>query len=175
MTLGEDELGVEVSLREFAEAIGLSFHTVRTYRWVASRWPKEHRQGDASYTVHRILADIEDEDERFAAILTPSAGKSRWTPDAASQWVGRQVESLETPQEKISAIRTLARDDQIAAAVTTDLLKRPQVAAKVPVRVVEQFTPEETVATTAAAGLLRHPGVAFKAMSEDSPNYGLAV
>ncbi|MFG1663915.1 hypothetical protein [Streptomyces sp. Y7] len=45
MALGEgEELGVADSLRLFAEEIGLSFHTVRTYRWVAARWPKDQRQ-----------------------------------------------------------------------------------------------------------------------------------
>lgn len=128
-----------------------------------------------SYTVHRILADIEDEHERFAAILTPPAGRGRWTPDEANRRVGRQVDHPETPQEKISAIHSLARDDQVAASVTTDLLKRPQVAAKVPmedkVRVVEEFTREESVATTAATGLLRRPDVAFKAMSDDTARF----
>ncbi|GAA0900928.1 hypothetical protein GCM10009574_088020 [Streptomyces asiaticus] len=33
------------------------------------------------------------------------------------------------------------------------------------VRVVEEFTRDELVATTAATGLLRRPDVAFKAMS----------
>ncbi|OKI06251.1 hypothetical protein A6A06_37780 [Streptomyces sp. CB02923] len=38
MALDEGEgLGVEDSLRLFAEEIGLSFHTVRTYRRVAAR------------------------------------------------------------------------------------------------------------------------------------------
>ncbi|MEU2855632.1 DUF6192 family protein [Streptomyces syringium] len=52
--------------------------------------------------------------------------------DAANRRVGRQVENPETPQEKISAVHTLARDEEVAAAVTTDLLKRPQAAAQVP-------------------------------------------
>ncbi len=59
--------------------------------------------------------------------------------------------------------------------MTTDLLKRPQVAAKVPmedkVRVVEEFTRDESVATTAATGLLRRPDVAFKAMSDDTARF----
>ena len=44
------------SLREFAEAIGLSFHTVCTYRWVAARWPEDQRQEEEFSEVHRILA-----------------------------------------------------------------------------------------------------------------------
>ncbi|WP_167543219.1 DUF6192 family protein [Streptomyces violaceusniger] len=54
----------------------------------------------------------------------------RRTPDAANRQVGRQVENPETPREKITAIRSPARDEEIAAAVTTDFLQRPQIAAK---------------------------------------------
>ncbi|QDQ15928.1 hypothetical protein [Streptomyces spectabilis] len=49
MRLGEDELGVEGLLRESAGAIGLSFHTVRTYQWAAARWPKDQRQEGVSF------------------------------------------------------------------------------------------------------------------------------
>ncbi|MFD5428287.1 DUF6192 family protein [Streptomyces sp. NPDC127084] len=38
-------------------------------RWVASRWPEQHRQAHVSFTVHRILAAISNEEERFTAIL----------------------------------------------------------------------------------------------------------
>jgi hypothetical protein len=66
----------------------------------------------------------------------------------------------------------LAQDDQVAATITRDLLKRPQVAAKVPTedkaRVVEEFTRDETAAAAAATNLLRRPAVAFKAMSDDT-------
>ncbi len=61
MSLGEeDQPGVDGLLRLFAEAIGLSFHTVRTYRWVAARWPKDQRQDGVSFEVHRILASAPD-------------------------------------------------------------------------------------------------------------------
>lgn len=67
-----------------------------------------------------------------------------------------------TPKEKITAIHTLAQDDQVAAAVTSDFLKRPEVTTKVTTvdkaRVVEEFTRDEQVATTAATSLLRRHG-----------------
>lgn len=44
--------------------------------------------------------------------------------------MGQQVETPITPQEKVTAIHSPAQDEEVAAAVTTDLLKRPQVAAK---------------------------------------------
>ncbi|MWA07916.1 DUF6192 family protein [Streptomyces sp. BA2] len=61
----EDTLSVEASLRIFAEEIGLSFHTVRTYRWVAARWPAEQRQEGVSFEVHRILASAPDAYEQI--------------------------------------------------------------------------------------------------------------
>jgi hypothetical protein len=75
----------------------------------ASRWPTERRGAGVSYTVHRILAGIADEQERFEAIGTPPEGKSRWTPDEANRRAGRQVVKPVTPQEKVSAIHTLAK------------------------------------------------------------------
>jgi hypothetical protein len=126
----ETEWTVEQSLARLADDIGLSVATAKTTRWVASRWPKGHRQPKiASYTVHRSLANIEDDDERFAAIVVLSEGKSRWTADDAIRRVGQQVETPVTPQEKVTAIHSLAQDEKVAAAVTTDFLKRPQVAA----------------------------------------------
>ncbi|GGY34816.1 hypothetical protein GCM10010384_47320 [Streptomyces djakartensis] len=128
-----------------------------------------------SFRVHRILGQIEDEAERFATIAKPPAGRMRWTVDEANRRVGRQVERPTSPQEKITAIHSLARDEEVAATVTTDFLKRPTVAAKVPaaekVRVVEKFTRDESVATTAVTGLLRRPDVAFKAMSDDTARF----
>lgn len=42
---GKDDLfTVSEAIRLFAEDIGLSYSTVRDYRWVASRWPKERRR-----------------------------------------------------------------------------------------------------------------------------------
>jgi hypothetical protein len=172
---GDELFTVKDSLFRLAEDIGLSYSTVRTARWAASRWPEDRRVSGVSFTVHKIMASIVDDEERWATILTPPEGKSRWTPDEANRRVGRQVVKPVTPQEKITAIHTLARDEDVAAAVTTDFLKRPTVAAKVPdqekVRVVEEFTRDAAVATTAATSLLRRPDVAFRAMSDDTARH----
>lgn len=114
---GEELFTVKDSLFRLSEDIGLSYSAVNGARWVASRWPKQHRQARVSFTVHRILAGISNEEERFTAILSPPGGKARWTPDDASRRVGRQVERPITPQEKVSAIHTLARDEAVAAVV----------------------------------------------------------
>lgn len=172
---GQELFTVRESLFRLAEDIGLSYKTVESARWTASRWPKGQRQAGVSFRVHRILGQIDNEAERFATIAKPPAGKTRWTGDEANRRVGRQVERPASPQEKITAIHTLARDEEVAAAVTTDFLKRPTVAAKVSerdkVRVVEEFTRDETVAVTAVTGLLRRPDVAFKAMSDDTARH----
>ncbi len=160
------------SLVRLAEDIALTFNTVKQARQVASRWPKEHRQAGVSFTIHRILARIEDDAERWAAIKNPPGDKKRWTADDAKRRVGWTVDSPETPQEKITAIHHLGQDEEVAATVTTDFLKRPQVAAKVStdnkVRVVEELTRDEAVA---AASLLRRPDVAFRAMSDDTARF----
>ncbi|EWS89751.1 hypothetical protein SSIG_07781 [Streptomyces filamentosus NRRL 11379] len=69
----------------------------------------DRRQQGVSYTVHRTLAFIEDEEERFAVILTPPEGKTWWTPDDARRHMGNQVETPVSPREKISAIHSRLR------------------------------------------------------------------
>ncbi|MGW8352339.1 DUF6192 family protein [Streptomyces wedmorensis] len=172
---GEELFTVKESVFRLAEDIGLSYSTVKEARWTASRWPQERRQTAVSFTVHKILAGIGDERERFAAILTPPEGKPRWTADEARRRVGRQVEHPITPQEKVSAIHTLARDEKVAATVTSDLLRRPTVVAQVrqedKVRAVEELTRDDQVAATVTTGLLRRPDVAFRAMSDDTARH----
>jgi hypothetical protein len=129
---GEELLTVRESLFMLAEDIGLSYAAVEGRRWTASRWPADRRREDVSYTVHRSLAHIENEDERFEAIANPPlderTGQRRWTPDQAKRRVGHQVAKPVTPQEKINTIHALARDDEVASKVTTDMLHRPEVA-----------------------------------------------
>ncbi|MFI1677352.1 DUF6192 family protein [Streptomyces sp. NPDC020607] len=173
--VGTAAFSVRQSMAGLAEDIGLTLNQVTHARWTASRWPEEHRQPEESYTVHRILASIEDRDERFATIKTPPAEKSRWSADDAKRRVGRVVDTPVSPQEKISAIHSLAQDDEVAAQVSGDLLRRPTVAGKFTsenkARVVEEFTRDEQIAAQTAAELLRRPDVAFKAMGDDTARH----
>ncbi|MFE9374729.1 DUF6192 family protein [Streptomyces sp. NPDC006711] len=167
-----DELfTVKDSLFRLSEDIGLSYSTVKTARWTASRWPEDRRAQGVSFTVHNILAGIVDDEERWATILTPPEGKARWTPDEAKRRTGRQVVKPVTPQEKISAIHTLAQDEKVAAQVTGDLLRRPAVVAQVKeedkVRVVEELTREEKVAAAVAPDFLRRPEVVARVAKAD--------
>ncbi|MFJ8391093.1 DUF6192 family protein [Streptomyces sp. NPDC094438] len=129
MSLEDEELGVEGSLRLFAESIGLSFHTVRTYRWVAARWPKDQRQEGVSFEVHRILASAPD---AYELIQHPPAdertGECRWSGDAAKRAAGWPTATPVTVAEKVEAIRDLAQDEQVAALAACELLHRPEVA-----------------------------------------------
>jgi hypothetical protein len=135
LPLDEGDQGVEDSLRRYAEEIGLSFYTVRTHRWVAAQWPAEHRQTGVSYEVHRILASAPD---RFELIRNPPlserTGRRRWSAEVAKKLVGWKTEEIQIPvtaQEKVEAIRELARDDEtVAAQVATDFLRRPEIAFK---------------------------------------------
>ncbi|MEU1131077.1 DUF6192 family protein [Streptomyces sp. NPDC005900] len=101
------------SLTELAEDIGLKFSTGRNARWTVSRWSEEHRQSGVSFTVHRILGGIEDNEERFAAIRTPPQGKSRWTPDDASWREGCQVDTCVSEPLTMPGGTARARDEPL--------------------------------------------------------------
>lgn len=60
----------------------------------------------------------------------PRGGPSRWAHDSAKRIVGWKVDTPESLQEKVDAIHDLAADDQVAARVATDFLRRPAVASK---------------------------------------------
>ncbi|MGW2183443.1 DUF6192 family protein [Streptomyces sp. NPDC001732] len=162
---------VKDSLFRLAEDIGLSYAMVDKARWTASKWPKDRRAQGVSFTVHNILAAIADDEERFTTILNPPEGKYRWTPDEANRRVGRQVVKPVTPQEKVSAIHSLVRDDEVAGRVTGDLLRRPEVVAQVrdkdKVRVVEELTREDQVAAAVAPDFLRRPAVVARVAKAD--------
>ncbi|MEV5788092.1 DUF6192 family protein [Streptomyces sp. NPDC052287] len=78
------------SLARLAEDLGLPVTTIQQARWTASRWPADRRRKTESFTVHRVLAGIDDERERFAAIDELPDGKTRWTVDDATQRLGTQ-------------------------------------------------------------------------------------
>ncbi|MBO3744367.1 DUF6192 family protein [Actinoplanes flavus] len=125
---------VSQALAMFAEDIGAPATTVKKWRWVASRWPREHRCPDASFTVHAILAEIPDAQQRFAAIAQPPViartGERRWSPDEASRRVGSRVAHPASVEEKVVAVHDLVRDEKVASRVAADLLRRPDVAFK---------------------------------------------
>ncbi|MFF8643283.1 DUF6192 family protein [Streptomyces sp. NPDC015345] len=125
--------------RLFAVALaqGRTGDPVRPHcRWslpvcTANRWPKDRRKEGASFTVHRILASVADEGERWAAIeyapFNPRTGARQWTPDGAKRVVGQRVDRPVTLDEKVATVADLTRDDEVAA----DLLKRPKVSEHV--------------------------------------------
>ncbi|WP_255345478.1 DUF6192 family protein [Streptomyces chartreusis] len=93
-------------------------------------------------------------------------------PDGAKRVVGQRVDRPVTVDEKVQAVADLTRDDEVAAQVATDLLKRPTVTEHVTpaerVRVVTELTRDDTVAQEVTTGLLRRPAVARKTMRDDT-------
>lgn len=158
---------VEVSLAGYASDIGLSVRTLLTYRYVASRWPAAKRVAGVSHYIHKILASLDDEGERWSILLSPPrpawSPSGRWTSDAAKRRVGQAVETPVTVQEKVEAIRDLARDNEVAAKVAGDILTRPEVAeattAEEKIQAVAELTREPAVAARVATDLLRRPDV----------------
>nr|WP_143663515.1 DUF6192 family protein [Streptomyces sp. NRRL B-24085] len=68
--------------------------------------------------------------------------------DGAKRVVGQRVDRPVTMDEKAQAVADLTRDDEGAAQVATDLLKRPAVTEHVTptekVRVITELTKDET-------------------------------
>ncbi|MGW1278871.1 DUF6192 family protein [Streptomyces tsukubensis] len=126
---GEEPFGVREMLEMFADDIDVSYNQVRIYRQTASRWPREHRAQGVSFDIHRILEKLDD---RFKKITDPPphprTGKLQWSGNGARRLVGWQVDTPRTAQEKVEAIHDLAANDQVAAQVATDFLRRPEVA-----------------------------------------------
>ena len=98
----------------------------------------------------------------------PYSSVRRWGRNCVRR---QQVVKPVTPQEKVSAIHTLARDEEIAATVTGDLLRRPAVVAQVKdedkVRAVAELTREDKVAAAVAPDFLRRPAVVAHVATAD--------
>lgn len=67
---------------------------------------------------------------RSPALRPVRARGARWTHDSAQRIAGWKAGTPESVQEKADAIHDLADDDQAAARVATDFLRRPAVASK---------------------------------------------
>ncbi|WP_406480415.1 DUF6192 family protein [Streptomyces sp. NBC_01615] len=192
---GEDLGGVDASLQVYADDLGLSLSTVRNYRFAAHRWPGERRRHGVSHKVHCILASIPDDTERFETIAAPPlderAKVRRWTTDLAKKHVGQRPDHPETVPQKVAAIHRLADDDEVAAQVATDVLRRPAVAAKVvaddtarhmvnkaqttqhKTEVVHDLIEDDTVAAQVASDVLRRPEVASRVVADDTARHAV--
>ncbi|MFF3420418.1 DUF6192 family protein [Streptomyces sp. NPDC002698] len=94
---------MEQSLTRLARDIGLPVATVEEARGTASRWPADRRRKTESFTVHQVLARIDDDAERFAAIDDLPGGNTHWTLGDARRRVGSQTKMPIPPQEKVTA------------------------------------------------------------------------
>lgn len=179
----------------YADDLGLSLSTVRSYRYAAHRWPEEQRRHGVSHKVHYILAAIPDDAERFETIAAPPlderARVRRWTTDLAKKHVGQRPDRPETVPQKVAAIHRLADDDEVAAQVATDMLRRPAVAAKVitddtaqhmvnkaqttqhKTEIVHDLIEDDTVAAQVASDVLRRPEVASRVVADDTARHAV--
>lgn len=94
----------------FGPARGVvSCKTVEDWRWVSSRWPKDKRKDGVSHTVHRILASIADEEERWVSVedapFNSRACREQWTTDGAKRLVGHQVDHPVSVEDRITRKR----------------------------------------------------------------------
>ncbi|PAZ12918.1 RacO protein [Streptomyces sp. SA15] len=185
-----DELfGVYASLQVYADDIGLSLSTVLNYRFTSHRWPADQRREAVSHKVHSILASIQDDAERFKAIDDPPVddvtGTRRWTTNLAKKRVGRRPDRPGTVQEKVERVHDLAADEEVAVEVTRDVLRRPQVAARLMedtatrhavndaqrpehrAEAMQSLVKDDAAAARMASDVLRRPEVAARVAADD--------
>lgn len=190
---GDDLFGVNASLQIYADDIGLSLSTVLNYRFGSHRWPSGQRREGVSHKVHTILASIQDDAERFAAIDDPPVndltGLRGWTTYLAQQLVGRRPDGTGTVLEKVERIHDLAADEDVAAPITADVLRRPAVAAKVMAddtarqvvnkaqttehrtEVVHSLVQDDAVAAQVASDVLRRAEAAARVAADDTARH----
>jgi hypothetical protein len=121
--------GVARMLERYADEIGVPYRTLETYRHMAIAWPADKRASGVGFAVHRALDACPD---RFKAIHRPPKGKDRWNVDDALRYAGRTPHTPEDSREKLDRVRTLLRDDDVAAQAVRDLvIHRPDIAEQV--------------------------------------------
>ncbi|MFF3558309.1 DUF6192 family protein [Streptomyces tsukubensis] len=189
----DDLFGVAASLQMYADDIGLSLSTILSYRRTADRWPPHQRREGVPHKVHSVLASITDDAERFEAIGNPPVNERTrrpgWTSDLAKKRVGQRPERPSTVQEKVERIHDLAADEEVAAQVTADALRRPAVAAKVMAddlarqavnqaqttqhrtEVMHSLVQDDAVAAKVASDVLRRPEVAARVAADDTARH----
>ncbi|MFF7601539.1 DUF6192 family protein [Streptomyces mirabilis] len=175
--------------------MGLPLSTLRSYRFAAHRWPARQRRHGVSHKIHYILPGIPDDTEHFDAIDAPPLDESarirRWTTDLAKKYVGQRPDRPETHAQKVAAIHRLTDDNEVAAQIATDVLRRPGVAAKVvsddtarhmvnkaqvtqhKSEVVHDLIGDDQVAAQVASDLLRRPEVAARVVADDTARHAV--
>jgi len=146
----------ETTLTEYAEAIGVPFNTLRDYRKVAQRFPKDAR-ASLPWSTHRALAE---RDDRFE--LLKRAETEGWTVSRALEAAGRKPVSGSTVTAE-DVKRTLL-DPDVARRVMAD----PQVR-----HMIEEAVPSEDRAEQARR-LVRDPAVARHVVRDDTARSAMA-
>ncbi|MFD9819393.1 DUF6192 family protein [Streptomyces violascens] len=127
-----EEHRVRKNMAMFAQDIDQPVPTVLAYRVTSGKWPSERRRPEVPWSIHRILGRLDE--SRFEVVQHPPMhptrpGVCRWTDESAKRLVGWRVHTPRSVQEKVEAVHDLVGDEQVAAQVATDLLRRPAVAA----------------------------------------------
>ncbi|MFI9106684.1 DUF6192 family protein [Streptomyces fildesensis] len=122
----------------------------------------------------------------------PPRGSARSAGTTPRRLAKKRVgQSPETPAQKVAAIHRLAGDDEVAAQVAADVLRRPAVAAKVVAddtarhmvnraqstqhrtEVVHDLIADDTVAAQVASDVLRRPEVAARIVADDTARHAV--
>ena len=125
---GKSDGHVNEVLHGYADELGLSPDTLRTYRAVAHAWPAEKRVLTESWMIHEVFAA---QPNRFRKIKKPPDGVDHWTTNEAQRSVARKPDYPVTTQERVERVRELLPTDEDAAAAVTTILRKPEVAKQV--------------------------------------------
>lgn len=123
----ELEPGVAETLGVFAEEVGVELSTLQQYRTTAGRWPKKRRRKHVPFSVHQLLNGLSD---RFEVIGDPPVGddgKRRWTCEQARRRAGQQVHYPHEPDERLTRVRSLTREPEVASSAAQQLIAQPEV------------------------------------------------
>lgn len=110
-------------LQAYANAIGIPFQTLRSYRGVAAAWPPDERSSGAAWSVHKELAGDPDRFKTLAALAKKSKdGKVTLNQLAAHK--GQRPHSGARPPasvpDKARAVKDYLSDPAVATAAMAD-------------------------------------------------------
>lgn len=112
--MGEDHAnnGALANLRQYADEIGVEYHSLRTYRDVAASWPHPIRIGSVSWSVHQILM-------KYQAKIRPGMKANEARALAGIRNTGL-TRSTSPPEQKAELVRDYMADPEVARQVMAD-------------------------------------------------------
>jgi hypothetical protein len=108
--------GIGEANQAYADAIGVEYETLDTYRKVAAAWPRGERSPHVSWIVHKVFISRPDRAELI--------GQRSWTYREAQAEMGHKVSPTSwtptSPEERTSAAKRLLADPEVRREVFTD-------------------------------------------------------